>query len=100
MKLPDSPMLKRYAVPWAAMLVLLGAELLTLALHLGPAAPLIGLVMAAIVVIGPMRLLEAPAQARIFALAGVFWLVVALLGLGSLDPLTRHDQPTFFRSEP
>ena len=47
-----------------------------------------------------MQLGEAPNAARMFALAGAFWLVVVLFGLGTLDPLTRHHLPTLFHSEP
>ena len=94
------PILKRFVLPWAAMLALVGLELLAMVLHLGPAAPFIAIIMAAIVVIGPMQLLRAPNAAHIFALAGAFWLVVVLFGLGTLDPLTRHHLPTLFHSEP
>ena len=69
-------------------------------LHLGPATPFVALVMGAIVVLGPMRLGEAPEpRPSVFALAGVFWLVVVLFGLGTLDPLTRHDTPGQLHSE-
>jgi len=91
---------KRLAVPWGIMLGLVGVELLLMLLHLGPVAPFVALVMAGIVVMGPMELGEAPNAARIFALAGAFWLVFILFGLGMLDPLTRHDLPTHFHSEP
>lgn len=92
--------MKRLAVPWGIMLGLIGVELLLMLLHFGPVAPFVALVMAGIVVMGPMELGEAPNAARIFALAGAFWLVFILFGLGMLDPLTRHDLPTHFHSEP
>lgn len=40
-----------------------------------------------------MRVKAAGGLARFFALAAIFWLVV-LLGLGSIDPMTRHDYPS------
>jgi hypothetical protein len=46
-----------------------------------------------------MRLARAPDVASAFALAGVFWLAV-LMGLGSLDPATRHDMPVAVRTVP
>ena len=94
------PTIKRHVLPWAALVLLVGVELALVALHAGWVAPVLGVVMAACIALGPMRLLEAPAQAHVFALAGVFWLGIVLLGLGSLDPLTRHDQPAFVHAEP
>ena len=58
----------------------------------GGATPFIGLLMAVLVAVGFMRLREAPGLAAVFALAGVFWICV-LMGLGSMDPATRHDIP-------
>lgn len=46
--------------------------------------------MVAVVVIGFMEIGKGPAIARGFAIAAMFWLIV-LLGLGSVDPLTRTD---------
>jgi hypothetical protein len=100
MKFLHDPAVKRFVLPLAAMLALVGLELLAMVLHLGPAAPFIALVMGAIIVMGPMQLGDAPNAARIFALVGGFWLVVVLFGLGTLDPLTRHHLPTLFHSEP
>ena len=95
-----SAVLRRYALPWAVMLGLIGLQLILMLLGAGILAPLVGLVMAGIVVAVPMELPGAPNTGRIFALAGAFWLVMVLFGLGMLDPLTRHDQPTYFHSEP
>ena len=39
-----------------------------------------------------MRVRESGGLARFFALAAIFWLLV-LLGLGSIDPMTRRDYP-------
>lgn len=100
MKLPGKPTMRRFVLPWVAMLGLIAVEVVLMLLHLGPAAPFVALVIAGVIVIGPMQLRAAPTTGRIFALAGVFWLVVVLFGLGTLDPLTRHHQPTEFHSEP
>ena len=92
--------MRRFLLPWGVLLALVGLEVLLMLLHLGVATPFVALVMVGIIVLGPMRLREAPNLAHIAALAGVFWLVVVLFGLGTLDPLTRHDLPTHFLSEP
>ena len=92
--------MRRLVIPWGIMLGLVGVELLLMLFRLGPVAPFVALVMAGIVVMGPMELGGAPNAARIFALAGAFWLVFILFGLGMIDPLTRHDLPTHFHSEP
>ena len=80
-------------VVWLVLLVLLGIEFA--AAH-GPAgryaAPGIGIAMAVLVALSFMRLGSSRGLAPVFALAGVFWLLI-MLGLGSLDPLTRHDLP-------
>lgn len=94
------PALRRIVIVWVALLVGVPIELLLMVAGAGLVAPLIALIMAAIVVAVPMELPSAPNAGRIFALAGVFWLVFMLFGLGTLDPLTRHDQPTHFHSEP
>ena len=43
-----------------------------------------------------MDLPRAGGTAAIFAMAGVFWLGI-LIGLGSVDPSTRHDIAAPFR---
>lgn len=98
--LHDKALLKGFVLPWAVMLGLILLQLLFMLLGAGLVAPFIGLAMMAIVVAIPMELPKAPNAGRIFALAGAFWLVFILFGLGMLDPLTRHDQPTYFHSEP
>ena len=73
------------------LLVLLAGEVLLWKLtHLGRLLPLYGVVMAVLVAVVFMRLPRMPALAIVFAMAGVFWLCV-MLGLGMVDPLTRHD---------
>ena len=49
-----------------------------------------GVLMIAVVAIGFMEIGKGPAIVRGFAIAAMFWLIV-LLGLGSVDPLTRTD---------
>jgi len=39
-----------------------------------------------------MQVGKGPTVIRLFAVAGLLWLTI-LLGLGSLDPLTRTDYP-------
>jgi hypothetical protein len=46
--------------------------------------------MVALVAFGFMEIAEAPQAARLFAVASLLWLAI-LLGLGSVDPLTRTD---------
>jgi caa(3)-type oxidase subunit IV len=73
------------------LLVLLAAEIGAAWLHANIlVAPLIGLAMAGIVAATFMRLSVTTGLPRVFALAAAFWLMV-LLGMGSLDALTRHD---------
>ena len=79
---------------WLLMLGLLAVQVALALLHAGPAAPLLALGMTSILVLGPMRLLDAPPLAWIFALGGVFWLFVILFGLGTLEPLPRHHAPS------
>ena len=75
------------------LLLLLGAEMLVARVDVNVlAAPLIGFVMAGIVGMSFMRLAVTGGLPRVFALAALFWLVV-LLGMGSLDALTRNDIP-------
>jgi cytochrome c oxidase subunit 4 len=91
------PRLPRLLVAWVLLLVLLGvqfgAAMLTFAPWLRVLILLPALAMAAIVGIVFMEIGRAPVIARGFAVAGLFWLLV-LLGLGSMDPLTRTDYHT------
>jgi cytochrome c oxidase subunit IV len=87
------------AIAWLALLVLTAVELGAALLRFGVIAPAIGIVMAVLVAFLFMRVREAPALSRIFALAGVFWLIL-LLGLTSLDTFTRSDYPAPLPTEP
>jgi hypothetical protein len=81
---------------WLVLLALLLAALGMLWLapsRIAPGLILIGFI-AMIVVVGfaLMRLGSASVLAKAFVVAAVFWLLV-LIGLGSMDPLTRTDYP-------
>ncbi|HKM64387.1 MAG TPA: hypothetical protein VJY39_18040 [Acidisphaera sp.] len=81
-------------VVWLVLLGRVGLEFV-----LGSrAAPMIGAGLAILVALTFMRLVRTPGLPAAFALAAVFWLAV-LLGLGSLDPATRHDVPAPSRTE-
>jgi purine-cytosine permease-like protein len=78
---------------WAVLMALAGGEFLISAMPMAlPNRSVVLLpagLMVLIVVFGFMRLASAPVVARGFAVAAMFWLVL-LLGLGSMDALTRH----------
>ncbi len=73
------------------LLLLLGGEIMVARQHVNVlAAPAIGFVMAGMVCMSFMRLANTEGLPRVFALSALFWLIV-LLGMGSLDAMTRHD---------
>ena len=75
------------------VLCLLLAVLLVLEFFVrGLWAAVIGLAMATLVALTFMQLARMPGLPAAFALAAVFWLMI-LMGLGSMDPVTRHDIP-------
>ncbi len=82
------------ALSYAALLVLLAGEVGLAMLPMVPWLRVILLIpaaaMTAIVAAAFMEIGQAPVIARGFAAAGLVWLVV-LLGLGSMDRLTRTD---------
>jgi cytochrome c oxidase subunit IV len=80
-------------IGWLVLLMLFAAELLTTLTHIGVLSLPIGIVMACVVAMVFMRLGRGSPLSRIFAAAAVFWLLV-LLGLGTMDPLTRTNYPT------
>ena len=99
MKLLHDPTVRRFVLPWAVLLGLILVELFFMVIGLGLVAPFIGLIMMGIIVAIPMELLSAPNAAKIFALAGAFWLVFILFGLGTLDPLRgTTSRPTSTRN--
>jgi hypothetical protein len=91
--------LKRLLFTWLLLLVVGGAEFAASFLPLARAwRPLI-MVPAALMVLGVaigfMEIRRGSVLVRAFAVAAVLWLVI-LLGLGSVDPLTRTE----YRSSP
>jgi cytochrome c oxidase subunit IV len=89
MKRPEWRPYLPYVITWLVLVLLVGAQLLvSRVLNQGNFAPLIGVAMAGLVAFVFMDLRRSNNLARIFALGGVFWLII-LLGLGILDPVTR-----------
>jgi cytochrome c oxidase subunit 4 len=88
---------RRLLLTWALLLALLAIELGASYLPLSRAArPLIlipALVMVGMVAVVFMEVRQGPMIVRLFAAAGLLWLLI-LLALGSLDPLTRINYPT------
>lgn len=89
-----TPRLRRLAVALLLLLVLLAMEFGASFLPLGRAArPLVlipSMLMVGIIGAVFMEVGQGPAIVRLFAVAGLLWLSI-LLGLGSLDPMTRTD---------
>jgi len=77
---------------WAALVLLLGMEVLAAVLHAGWVAFGLAPIMVALVVAGFMHVLQASPLSRIFATSGLFWLLI-LLGLGGIDFFARRDYP-------
>ena len=88
------PEFGRLLLSWSALLLLGGAEFavsfLPMDRSLRPLVMIPGVLMVAVVAIRFMEVGKGPAIVRGFAVAAIFWLIV-LLGLGSMDPLTRTD---------
>jgi hypothetical protein len=87
----------RHAViAWLALLLLAVAEIGGSFIHidrfLRPLLLLPALAMVAVVGLMFMRVQHSIAAARGFALGGLLWLLL-LLGLGTMDPLTRAVYP-------
>jgi hypothetical protein len=87
---------RRVLFAWLALLVLALAEIGGSFIHfdrsLRPLLLLPALAMVALVGLTFMRVQHSIAPARGFALAGLLWLLL-LLGLGTMDPLTRAVYP-------
>jgi caa(3)-type oxidase subunit IV len=79
---------------WFALLLLGGIEFGLSFLPLsGLARPLVmlpAIPMIVVVAVGFMNVTKGPAIVRAFAVSALFWLLI-LLGLGSIDALTRID---------
>jgi cytochrome c oxidase subunit 4 len=88
--------LRGLLLAWVLLLALLAVELGASFLPLGRSArPLVLIPAAAMVaVVGAMfmQVGRGPTIVRLFATAGLLWLTI-LLGLGSLDAMTRTDYP-------
>jgi cytochrome c oxidase subunit 4 len=86
--------LRRLAWTWVVLLVLLAGEFGASFLPLSPPLRLLLLVPAALMVAAVatmfMQIGRGPVLVRVFAAAGLLWLSI-LLGLGSVDPLTRAN---------
>jgi len=82
---------------WLALALLLlaiefGASFLPMDRAMRPLLLIPAVLMVATVGTVFMEVGRGPAVVRLFAVAGLLWLTI-LLGLGSLDPLTRTDYP-------
>jgi cytochrome c oxidase subunit 4 len=89
-----NPRFRNLVLAWMILLVLLATEFSTSFLSLARSArPMVlipAVVMVAAVGIVFMQVTRGPTVVRLFAVAGLLWLSI-LLGLGSLDPMTRTD---------
>jgi hypothetical protein len=88
--------LVRLAVKFLLLLILLALEVWMSLLPLPSSVRLLILVpaavMVALVAFGFMEIAAAPPAAHLFAVAALLWLAI-LLGLGTVDPLTRTVYP-------
>lgn len=86
--------LRRLVTAWLVLLLLLALEFgltfLPLAREVRPVILIPAVAMAAVVAVAFMQIERGPAVVRVFAAGGLLWLTF-LLGLGSLDPMTRVD---------
>ena len=86
--------LRRLVWTWVVLLMLLaiqfGASVVPFDPSLRPLLLVPAALMLAAVATMFMQIGRGPALVRVFAAAGLLWLTI-LLGLGSLDPLTRTD---------
>jgi cytochrome c oxidase subunit 4 len=84
----------RPVVTFLLLLILLALEVWMSLLPLSSSIRLLilipAVVMVALVAFGFMEIATAPPAAHLFAVAALLWLAI-LLGLGSVDPLTRTD---------
>lgn len=88
--------MRRLLASFGLLLILLAAEFGVSMLPLDRSAPCLvlipAIIMAGVVAIAFMELGQGSQAARLFAIAALVWLAI-LLGLGSLDPMTRIDYP-------
>lgn len=85
---------KRLMFTWLLLLILGGVEFAASYLPLARAWRPLVMIPAALMVLGVaigfMEVSRGPVLVRAFAVAALLWLLI-LLGLGSVDPLTRTD---------
>lgn len=90
----STPELKNLLLTWLLVLLLgvaeFAASFLPLARAWRPLVMIPAALMIAGVAIGFMEVRRGPVLVRAFAVAALLWLAI-LLGLGSVDPLTRTD---------
>jgi cytochrome c oxidase subunit 4 len=81
---------------WVGLMLLwaleFGFSFMPMPRHLRVVLIIPALLMVALVGFVFMRVRSGPSVVRVFALAGLVWLTI-LLGLGSMDPLTRAVYP-------
>ena len=77
---------------WIALLLLLLVEVIGALVHAGWIAAVAAPVMITLVALAYMKIGAETPLSRIFAAAGLFWLMF-MLGLGTLDFTVRHNQP-------
>ena len=86
--------LRRLVLQWLLLLLLGGFELaasfLPLSRSLRPLVMIPAALMIGVVAVGFMEIGRGSVLVRAFAVAAAFWLLI-LLGLGSVDPLTRAE---------
>ena len=88
------PEFRRLLSAWVLLLALgtgqFAASFLPLSRSERPLLLILSVLMVGVVAVVFMRVGSGPTIVRGFAVAGLFWLIL-LLGLGSVDPLTRTD---------
>jgi hypothetical protein len=84
--------LLRVALAWVALILLWGAEFGISFIHMpSPMRPVILIIsaaMIALIAVFFMHVGHGPAVVRGFAVMAIFWMII-LIGLGSMDPMTR-----------
>lgn len=91
------PGVLRLLFGWIALMLLWGLEFGLSFVHMSPSIRSVLLIVAAgmVLVVGLvfMHVGRGPTIVRGFAVVAIFWIIV-LLGLGSMDPLTREQYST------
>ena len=88
--------MSRIFLTWLTLIALLalevGAAFLPLRAELRPAILIVAVALSGVILTSFMQVGRGPVIVRLFTAAGLLWLLI-LLGLGSLDPLTRVVYP-------